>query len=55
MQSRDLGYKAGQVIYFPLDYKTTKPDWEKSEAAKTGIVMETFLQQLKKLPGDKCA
>jgi ABC-type antimicrobial peptide transport system permease subunit len=51
VQSKDLGYKIDRVIYFPLDYKSTDPEEEYSEAANGERVMETFLQKLKNVPG----
>ena len=51
VQSKNLGYKIDRVIYFPLDYKSTDPEEEYSEAANGERVMETFLQKLKNVPG----
>ena len=51
VQSKNLGYKIDRVIYFPLDYKSTDPEEEYSEAANAERVIETFLQKLKNVPG----
>jgi putative ABC transport system permease protein len=51
VQNKSLGYKIDNLVYFPLDYKTSDPEEEMtgSEYAKRSI--ETFLQKVKNVPG----